>query len=447
MTDRTPPRLSLRTIGRVPVTARPLVDPRDLDAGILHLGLGSFHRAHQAVYTEEAIAITGDRRWGIIGAGMRSRDVVDRLAAQDGLFGVLVRDGRGETIRVHGVLRGMTHGAGLIPYVADPKIKIITITVTEKGYRPGRHMVSWLVAGLARRRAAGGAPLTVLSCDNIPHNGTVVHDAVIAAATADPEHGPGLPEWIEAHVAFPSSMVDRLVPAPTPADLAEASRLLGVTDRAAVATEPFRQWVIEDRFAADRPAWEKAGALIVPDVTPYELMKLRLLNGSHSLIAYLGLLRGYATIAETVARDDVAAAVRGLMDDDITPGLQVPPGFDLRAYKRRLLERFTNPALRHRTTQVASDGSLKLPLRLLPVIEERLAAGAVPKWAALAVAAWMKWVTIAPSLDDPIAATLKEAVAHTSTPRTVVAALLPLLTDTPSPPVAELLTARLTTLP
>ncbi len=442
------PALGLGTLGRVPAPARPLVDPRDLDVSMLHIGLGSFHRAHQAVYTEEAMAATGDRRWGIVAAGIRSREVTDRVAAQDGLYGVLVRDGRpgGTSIRVAGALRGTLNGAELITAVADPRIHIVTITVTEKGYLPDQGVIEWLVAGLARRHAGAGAPLTVLSCDNMPHNGAVVRDAVIAAASG-PGLDPALPEWITANVAFPSSMVDRLVPAPTPADLAEAAELLGVTDRATVATEPFRQWVIEDRFAADRPAWEKAGALIVPDVAPYELIKLRLLNGSHSLIAYLGLLRGCATIAEAIARDDVAEAVRGLMDQDITPGLSVPPGFDLAEYKDTLLARFANPALRHRTAQVASDGSLKLPLRLLPVIDERLAAGATPAWAALGVAAWMKWVTIAPDLNDPIAPTLKAAAGAATTPHAVVTALLPLLTPAPAPEVVGLLTDTLAALP
>jgi fructuronate reductase len=457
MTGETPLRLG--TLGRVPASARPLVPPGDLDVGVLHLGLGAFHRAHQAVYTEEAIALSGDHRWGIAAASTRSRDLADRLAAQDGLYSVLVRDprtrdgGTGTEVRVNGALREVMHGADLIPRIADPRIKVITITVTEKGYSAGQAPVPWLVAGLARRAAAGAGPVTVLSCDNVPANGTVVRDAVTAILTGDPGRtgnavwtGERLLEWVGANVAFPSSMVDRLVPTPTPEDLAEAARLLGVADRAAVATEPFRQWVIENRFAADRPAWEKAGALIVPDVAPYELMKLRLLNGSHSLIAYLGLLHGCETIAEAVERDDVAEAVHGLMDRDVTPTLPVPDGFDLEGYKRRLLTRFANPALRHRTAQVASDGSQKLPLRLLPVIRERLAAGAEPAYAALAVAAWMRWVVIAPALDDPIADRLKAAVTDSRGPRAVVKALLPLLTADHSPIVEDLLADRLAAL-
>jgi fructuronate reductase len=435
------PPLGLGTLSRLPASARPLVDPGDVEVGVLHLGLGVFHRAHQVVYTEEAMAATGDRRWGVCAAGMRSRATVDAVAAQDGLFSVLVRDGGPEPVelRVYGALRETRVGAEVVERLADPRITVVTITVTEKGYLPGQDVIAWLVAGLERRAAAGAGPVTVLSCDNMPHNGQVVRDAVLASAD-------GLRDWIDANVAFPGSMVDRLVPAPRPEDLDEVAAALGVRDRAAVATEPFRQWVIEDRFAAERPAWEKAGALIVPDVAPYELMKLRLLNGSHSLIAYLGMLHGCETIAETVARDDVARAVRALMDEDVTPTLPVPEGFDVEAYKRQLLRRFANPALRHQTAKVASDGSLKLPLRLVTVLRERLAAGATPSYAALAIAAWMRWVSVAPELDDPIAAELKSAAATARDPASLVAALLPSIAADLPPEAAELVTEQLATL-
>lgn len=435
------PPLGLGTLSRLPASARPLVDPGDVEVGVLHLGLGVFHRAHQVVYTEEAMAATGDRRWGVCAAGMRSRATVDAVAAQDGLFSVLVRDGGPEPVelRVYGALRETRFGAEVVERLADPRITVVTITVTEKGYLPGQDVIAWLVAGLERRAAAGAGPVTVLSCDNMPHNGQVVRDAVLASAD-------GLRDWIDANVAFPCSMVDRLVPAPRPEDLDEVAAALGVRDRAAVATEPFRQWVIEDRFAAERPAWEKAGALIVPDVAPYELMKLRLLNGSHSLIAYLGMLHGCETIAETVARDDVARAVRALMDEDVTPTLPVPEGFDVEAYKRQLLRRFANPALRHQTAKVASDGSLKLPLRLVTVLRERLAAGATPSYAALAIAAWMRWVSVAPELDDPIAAELKSAAATARDPASLVAALLPSIAADLPPEAAELVTEQLATL-
>jgi fructuronate reductase len=439
MTDR--PLLGLGTLDRLPETARPLIDPATTEVGVLHLGLGVFHRGHQVGYTEEAMAATGDTRWGICAAGIRSRATVDALAAQDGLFAVLVRDGRPEPVelRVYGALRETLLGAEVVERLADPRITVVTLTVTEKGYLPGSAVIEWLAEGLRRRAAAGAGPVTVLSCDNLPRNGRVVGDAVRAAAGE-------LRGWIEENVAFPSSMVDRIVPYVRPEDLEAVAAGLGVTDRAAVATEPFRQWVIEDRFAADRPAWERAGALIVPDVTPYELMKLRLLNGAHSLIAYLGLLHGCETIAEAVSRDDIAAAVRALMDEDVTPTLPVPEGFDLEAYKRSLMARFANPALRHQTTKVAEDGSLKLPLRLVTVLRERLAAGATPAHAALAIAAWMRWVSVAPRLDDPLADRLRAAAADATGPRSLVDALLPFLDPDPPRQAAELITDRLATL-
>ena len=439
MTDR--PLLGLGTLDRLPETARPLIDPATTEVGVLHLGLGVFHRGHQVGYTEEAMAATGDTRWGICAAGIRSRATVDALAAQDGLFAVLVRDGRPEPVelRVYGALRETLLGAEVVERLADPRITVVTLTVTEKGYLPGSAVIEWLAEGLRRRAAAGAGPVTVLSCDNLPRNGRVVGDAVRAAAGE-------LRGWIEENVAFPSSMVDRIVPYVRPEDLEAVAAGLGVTDRAAVATEPFRQWVIEDRFAADRPAWERTGALIVPDVTPYELMKLRLLNGAHSLIAYLGLLHGCETIAEAVSRDDIAAAVRALMDEDVTPTLPVPEGFDLEAYKRSLMARFANPALRHQTTKVAEDGSLKLPLRLVTVLRERLAAGATPAHAALAIAAWMRWVSVAPRLDDPLADRLRAAAADATGPRSLVDALLPFLDPDPPRQAAELITDRLATL-
>jgi fructuronate reductase len=230
-----------------------------------------------------------------------------------------------------------------------------------------------------------------------------------------------LAEWIAAQVSFPSTVVDRIVPATTLGDLAEARRLIGLYDFGAVVTEPFKQWVIEDEFPAGRPAWEQAGALLTADVTPYEVIKLRMLNGSHSALAYLGALAGCETIAEAMAR--FGEVPRRLMSDDVLPTVDVPGRFDIAAYQQQLLDRFANPALRHRTVQVAMDGSQKLPQRLLPTVRARRAAGAEPRWAALAVAAWMRWVCVAPELDDPMADRLRAAVAGAS-PEQVVDRLL-----------------------
>lgn len=427
-------RLSLGTLARVPDAVRPRVDPRSRPIGIVHLGIGAFHRAHQAVFTEDA----GDG-WGICGVSQRSRTVVDELAPQDGLYTVLTRSAAQVDARVVGAVREVRFADA--SRIADPAVRVVTLTVTEKGYRhdpatgrlrldddgiradlagaPPCTVVGQLVRGLAARRDAVAGPVAVVSCDNLAHNGRTLAGLVSEFVAALPDES--LAAWIAAQVTFPSTVVDRIVPATTPQDRAEARRLTGLDDFGTVVTEPFKQWVIEDDFPGGRPAWEKAGALLTSDVTPYELIKLRMLNGSHSALAYLGALAGCETIAEAMAR--FAEVPRRLMSDDVVPTLEVPDGFDIAAYQQQLLDRFANPALRHRTLQVAMDGSQKLPQRLLTTIRARRAVGAEPRWAALAVAAWMRWVCVAPELDDPMADRLRAAVAGAA-PEQVVDRLL-----------------------
>jgi fructuronate reductase len=427
-------RLSLSTLARVPAVMRPRLDPAELEIGIVHLGIGAFHRAHQAVFTEGA----GDG-WGIYGVSERSRTVIDQLAPQDGLYTVLVRSAAGVDARVVGAVRELRFADA--SRIADPAVRVVTVTVTEKGYRhdpatgrlrlddegiradlaggPPRTVVGQLVRGLAARRAADASPIAVVCCDNLAHNGRTLASLVgefVAALRDEPLAG-----WIASQVSFPSTVVDRIVPATTPEDRAEARRLIGLDDLGTVVTEPFKQWVIEDDFPGGRPAWEKAGALLTADVTPYELIKLRMLNGAHSALAYLGVLAGHETIAD--AMGPFADVARRLMSDDVLPTLKVPDGFDIAAYQQQLLDRFANPALRHRTVQVAMDGSQKLPQRLLATVRARRAAGAQPRWAALAVAAWMRWICVAPELDDPMAGRLRTAVVGAS-PEQVVDRLL-----------------------
>lgn len=397
--------------------------------GILHLGLGAFHRAHQAVFTEDA---GGD--WGICGVTQRSPAVADQLRPQDCLFTVVERGRDATSCRVVGSIRDVLF-AGAEPdrlraRFTDPAVRIVSLTVTEKGYRPGSGVIGQLVDGLRARRARSGAPVTVLSCDNLTGNGHVVRTRVLEAC-ARWRDGEALAAWIEEHVRFPSTMVDRIVPATTDADRAEVRKALGVLDEAAVVAEPFRQWVIEDDFAAGRPAWEAVGAHLTGDVAPYEAMKLRMLNGTHSLLAYRGALAGYATIAEAVADPVIAEEAVALMEHDVPPTLTVPADVDLAAYREQVLERFANPALRHRTTQVAMDGSQKLPLRLLGTIRDRLAVGAVPTWALRAVAAWMVYVAVGEDrhgrplpLDDPMADRLRAAAGDAHDPAAVVTGLL-----------------------
>ena len=451
-------RLSLAALGGLGSTRATLPPSRSRDdqVGIVHLGIGAFHRAHQAVFTEDAAVATGEDGWGICGATQRSAAVLEQLRPQDCLYSVLERGVGEPTLRVVGQVRDVLFAAEeperLRSRLADPATRVVTLTVTEKGYRraPAGGLdlgdptvkadlagdagtaVGQLVWGLEARARASGAPVSVLSCDNLTDNGHVLQHLVLDFCNALPSpRGDRLASWVEEHVSFPCSMVDRIVPSTTEADRVEAAALLGLTDEALVVAEPFRQWVVQDRFAAGRPAWERAGADLVEDVRPYEALKLRMLNGTHSLLAYLGALRGHDTIAEAVADDELASAATSYLSEDAAPTLEAPPGQDPAAYGKQVLDRFANPALRHRTRQVGMDGSQKLPVRLLPTIAERLAVGAEPRWATLAVAAWMTCL-VADSdargrplaLEDPLADQLRAAVGGASDPAAVVDRLL-----------------------
>ena len=434
------PRLSLATLARLPSTvARPGYDPASVPVGILHLGLGAFHRAHQAVYTDDILG--AEPRWGICGVSLKTPRAVSPLAAQDGLYTLLTRTSDGTSARVIGALRETLFAAAarsqLIARFADPRITIVTATVTEKGYchdpATGRlneghpeiahdlahpeapeSAIGILVAGMAARKTANAAPLTFVCCDNLPHNGRTVEALVHAFAA---RRGSALAAWIADHVAFPSTMVDRIVPATTNADLADAERLTGMHDEAAVTAEVFGQWVIEDRFSAARPRWEDAGAQFVADVAPFETMKLRLLNGSHSTLAYFGFLAGHETIWQASADPLLARLVERQMVEEIIPTLVAPPGIDLSAYCAQLMERFRNRALPHRTQQIAMDGSQKLPQRLLGTVRDRIATAARFHHLALATAGWIRYASGTDergreiAVSDPMAATFARTVA------------------------------------
>jgi fructuronate reductase len=453
------PRLSLDTLYTLSPTLRPAIDPRGLSVGIVHLGLGAFHRAHQAVFTEAAMAATGDIQWGICGVTQRSRDVVEQLVPQDGLYSVVER-ARLTKVRVLAPLREILfaheQGDSVLDRIAAPTTRIVTVTVTEKGYRHDpasgrlrpddsetradaegrtpRTVVGQLVRGLQHRDRLDGGPLTVVCCDNLPRNGPTLQALVSDfCALLPPNEGGPLAGWIAGNATFPATMVDRIVPATTPVDRDHAAAVLGLDDLGAVVAEPFSQWVIQDDFACPRPAWDIAGALFTSDVSPYEVMKLRLLNGSHSALAYLGVLAGFEFVADLVGHDDVRSYVQALMDIDVSPTLAVPTGFDVGIYKQQLLDRFANPALRHRTAQIAMDGSQKLPQRLLGTIRDRLSVGSQPRLASLAVAAWIRYIAWrcddrgAPiQVDDPLAARCAQLVAGADRPSRVVDALLTL---------------------
>jgi len=419
-------RLGLQALGEV---AAPRVDPRDLEVGIVHLGLGAFHRAHQAVYTEDAMAAEPGP-WGICGASRRSRAVVDALAEQDGLYGVLERGPEEDSVRVVGAVRAALVAAeqpdALRDRLAAEGTHVVTLTVTEAAYQADhpdferdlaggapRTPVGMLVRGLEARRAAGvDTPLAIVSCDNLPRNGAVLRD-LVGDFCARAELA-GLADWIADHADFPSTMVDRIVPAATAADRDTASRLIGARDEATVVGEPFSQWVLEDAFRGRRPAWEAAGALLVPDTGPYETMKLRLVNGGHSALAYLGLLRGHETVADAVADDELRGFLEQLLETELAPTLPPIPGIDLDRYRADLVTRFANPRMGHRLEQIGSDGAIKLPLRLLAPARELLAAGKEPAAICLAVAAWLRRMEVAASgaVEEEVAT----AVAGTGSP-------------------------------
>ncbi|MBF9194993.1 mannitol dehydrogenase family protein [Microvirga terrestris] len=415
---------------------RPAYDRRTLKTGIVHLGVGAFHRAHQAVYTDDVLA--QDPRWGIVAASLRSPDTYDALQPQDGLYTLSVRSREGEALRVVGSIRRVIVAPSeiedLLNVMAAPQTRIVTLTVTEKGYchdpatgalneaHPDivhdlaysmnpKSAPGFIVEALRRRRMNGVPPFTVLTCDNLPSNGRTVKRVLTRfAELVDPELG----RFVADEVSCPSTMVDRIVPATSDQDRERIGEALGLTDAWPVVTEPFTQWVIEDSFPHGRPAWEKAGAEFVSDVEPYEHMKLRLLNGSHSTLAYLGYLAGYETVADTMSDEAFVRLIRGLMDEEVTPTLHMPQGADLESYKGALIERFKNPALKHRTWQIAMDGSQKLPQRLLGTIRDRLSSHAPIGRLSLGVAAWMRYVAGTDEkgtpidIRDPMAARLRE---------------------------------------
>lgn len=375
-----------------PQVRTPAYDRRGMSAGIVHLGLGAFHRAHQAVYTDDAIEQAGGD-WGIVGVSLRSDNVARQLNPQQGLYSVWSEDADGGELRVIGcvqqVLLAERDLDAVIGAIASPATRLVTLTITEKGYllaadgqslaidnaalaadlqNPARPAtaIGVLALGLKARSEGSGAALTVLSCDNLSANGSVLGKLLRDyLALTFPSVGP----WLDAAVSFPCSMVDRIVPATTDAQKQRQAQALGVLDEGAVSTEAFSQWVVEDNFASDRPAWDAVGVQFVDDIQPYETIKLRLLNASHSAIAYCGLLAGKETVDEVMSDDVLRAYVAQLMAQDLAPALEAPAGFDLAGYREDLLTRFANPRLAHRCAQIAMDGSEKIRQRWLPTLQ------------------------------------------------------------------------------
>lgn len=407
--------------------------------GIVHLGLGAFHRAHQAAYIERWLANNGGGDWGICAANIRSNStLIDQLTAQEHRFFIAEYSDRehvalGEIRSIRRALFAGEDKQELLNAMTAPATKIVSLTVTEKGYylnpvsgallereadvvhdltHPGspRTAPGLVAEALRVRRASGIDPFTVLSCDNMPANGDRMQRAVCTIA----EHNSAeLSRWIERHVAFPSCMVDRIVPAVSSEIAGKLEKLLGFSDPAAVACEAYSKWVIEDTFSAGRPDWESVGVEMVDDVSTHETLKLRLLNGAHSLLAYAGLLRGKATVAEAISDPDLGALLADYFEE-AAASLPNVPELSLKAYSNALIVRFRNDALEHRLTQIAMDGSQKIPQRWLDGLAINLAQGRAVSATTRAVAAWMAYVSGKDQsgntwqVDDPLAVRLAD---------------------------------------
>jgi fructuronate reductase len=418
------PRLKLETLARLPADVRrPEFDFQRLGVGIVHLGLGAFHRAHQAVFTEDAL-IAGGGDWGILGVSLRHAAAPAALAAQDQLYAV-------ETLasalqfRVMGAIRASlcatTHGAQLEDALASPQTHIVTLTVTEKGYCLGVNgeldfahadichdldhpdepssAIGWIARGLAARHRSHGRPITVISCDNLQANGTRLRRAVSAFM----ERGrPDLLSWLKDNVAFPRTVVDCIVPAATDASRARSAQALGLEDTAGVQREPYSQWVIERRFCGPRPAWERVGVQIVDDVETYGRLKLHVLNACHSALAYLGLARGHVFVREAIIDVDLARFLTELVSAEIAPALDPLP---VQEYWSTVRARFINPRIDHRLSQIAEDGSQKLAERIFPLMIVNAATGAPIRLLARVVRGWLERVYgaahVPSALDDP----------------------------------------------
>ncbi|WP_226576427.1 mannitol dehydrogenase family protein [Acuticoccus sediminis] len=427
------PRLAT-TDGLPETVARPRYDRDTHGVGIVHLGLGAFHKAHQAVATDDALAAAGGD-WRIAGVSLRSTAPSEELTPQNGLYTLIERGRDGTRARVVGAIaRALalrTDRQAVLDVLCAPETRIVSLTVTEKGYGVDRAsggvdlahpaiqsdlaapdapqgVAGLLVWALGRRRAAGVAPFTVLCCDNLPENGHVLRGLLLDFAA---RAAPDLKDFIASEVAFPSTMVDRITPARGAETLALAEALTGRRDEAAVETETFTQWVIEDRFPTGRPAWEASGAIFVTDVRPYEDMKLRMLNGAHSMLAYSGFLAGHAHVRDVMRDEALVALIRRHLSAAAAT-LAPVPGVDLAGYAEDLIERFANPHLAHQTYQIAMDGSQKMPQRIFAPAVEAMRRGQSLEPFAFAAAAWLRYTLgraedgTAYDLRDPRAAAL-----------------------------------------
>ncbi|TEW51941.1 fructuronate reductase [Psychromonas algicola] len=441
-----------------PIVINSKVEQTKLKSRIVHIGFGAFHRAHQALYTNEMLEKTGSD-WGICEVNLFSHGLIEQLRSQDHRYLVAEKGAKETVIKMIGAVKESCHPhldgiQAVLNKMAEEQVAIVSMTITEKGYcvdhasgqldqtnpliqhdllhsQEPKSAIGYIVEALRLRRERGIKAFTVMSCDNVQENGHIAKAAVLGfASLLDTD----LAQWIESNVTFPCTMVDRIVPAATKEALDEIAELAGVYDPCAIACEPFRQWVIEDNFVQGRPDWDVAGAEFVKDVVPFEEMKLRMLNGSHSFLAYLGYLGGYAHISDTMNNPDYRKAAFDMMIQAQAMTLNMPEGTDLEGYAQLLIERFSNPALKHQTWQIATDGSQKIPQRMGASLRFHLENGSDYKWLTMGIAGWMRYVGgvdeqgNAIDIRDPLAETFAEINSKHQDSASKVKALLSLET-------------------
>ncbi len=430
-------KLNQASLSRLPGNVRvPKYDRTQIANGIVHIGVGGFHRSHQAFYLDEYFHQHPGSEWGICGVGLLDIDfdrrMRDALLSQDCLYTLVERSKEGDRARIIGsitrYLFAPNNRQAVIEAMATPECRIVSLTTTESGYyyiegsgefdanhptiqhdlqHPDEPIgtYGYLTAALEKRRKNGLAPFTILSCDNLQGNGNMVRKMLTTFAEM---RQPNLGSWIAQNVAFPNCMVDRITPLTTPAEIEMVAQQFGIDDAFPCVAEPFIQWVIEDNFCAGRPNWESVGVQMTNDVHPYEMMKIRLLNASHMLIGYLGSLAGYTYVYEVMADPLFKQAVANLMDE-ITPTLQPVPGIDLDDYKKTLIERFSNPKIRDQLPRLCLNGSAKIPKFVLGSLRDKLQLGGAIDYLSLTIAAWFRYLNGYDdqnrpiSIDDPLA--------------------------------------------
>ena len=444
--DRSPVSLCAESMARLrSEIAVPTYDRRSLRGGIVHVGVGGFHRSHLATYIDD-LCRAGCQDWAIVGTGILPGDaaMADALGSQDHLYSLITRSASTESVEVIGSIIAYHHASPsrevLVEQIADPATQIVSLTVTEGGYpvddTTGRYVPDSNVAGpesafgliargLDMRRRHGGGPLTVMSCDNVMSNGSTARVATLGEAARISD---GLHAWVSESATFPNSMVDRITPATADADREWLAQRFGLLDRWPVVTEPFRQWVIEDSFAGDRPPLEDVGVIVTGDVEPYEVMKLRLLNAGHSCLAYLGALEEIKTVDAAIANPALGKFVAAYLEREATPVLPPVANVDIPRYTASLVDRFANPRIGDQIARLCLDGSSKLPKFVLPTLRAQLATGGPVALSALALAGWCEYLngvtqngTPIDHADDPL---LDRALAHARASRSDPAAFL-----------------------